>query len=115
MWFYGNTASNDNSGMYTSNGTYSNAKMREVICDGLWLPNTWRINESSNYAQHNNNNNNYALSGYMHTACPFSGYRTRTFKWYQDTSNSNKNNYGYTSHDNDVKMPVGTTIRCLKE
>lgn len=81
--------------------------MREVICDGLWFPNTWRINESGNYTQHNN-----ALSGYMHTACPFSGYRTRTFKWYQVTNNQD---YGYTSHDNDVKMPVGTTIRCLKE
>lgn len=110
MWLYGNTASNDNSGMYTSTGNNNSTKMREVICDGLWLPNTWRINESGNYTQHTN-----AFSGYMHTACPFSGYRTRTFKWYQDTSNSNKNNYGYTSHDNDVKMPVGTTIRCLKE
>jgi hypothetical protein len=107
MWFYGDGAS---PGMYTASNNRPYTKLYEILCDGLWLPNTWRINESGNYTQHNN-----ALSGYMHTACPFSGYRTRTFKWYQDTSNSNKNNYGYTSHDNDVKMPVGTTIRCLKE
>ena len=110
MWLIGNTATNDNSGMYTSTGNNSSNKRSEIVCDGLWLPNTWRINESGNYAQYTN-----TYSGYMHTACPFSGYRTRTFKWYQDTSNNNKNNFGYTSHDNDVKMPVGTTIRCLKE
>ena len=109
MWLYGNTASNDNSGMYTSNGTYTDAKMREVICDGLWFPNTWLINVSDsgrgNYAQYSNAN-----SAYLHTACPFSGAKTRTYKWYQ-------NNYDYanTSHDNAVNMSVGTTIRCLKE
>ena len=108
MWLYGNTASNDDSGMYTSTGNNS-TKMREVICDGLWFPNTWLINVGDsgrgNYAQYSNAN-----SAYLHTACPFSGAKTRTYKWYQ-----NDNNYANTSHDNAVNMSVGTTIRCLKE
>ena len=107
MWFYGDGAS---PGMYTAQSNRPYTKLYEILCDGLWVPNTWRINESGTYTQHTN-----AFSGYIHTACPFSGYRSRTFKWYQDISNNNKNDYGYTSHDNDVKMPVGTTIRCLKE
>ena len=95
----------------SSNNTMTTGSNRYVRCDGLWFPDTWRINESGTYAQYNiSNNNTNANSGYMHTACPFSGYRTRTFKWYKSNPN-----YANTSHDNDVKMPVGTTIRCLKE
>lgn len=109
MWLYGNTASNDDSGMYTSTGN-NPTKMREVICDGLWFPNTWLINVDDsgrgNYAQYYGN----AKSAYLHTACPFSGAKTRTFKWYQSNTS-----YANTSHDNAVNMSVGTTIRCLKE
>ena len=112
--YYNNVTQNNNYGIWlqgsgsTSTGNvYSKIGSSNVgvKCGGLWFPNTWYINEEGKYTRYSNEK-----SGYLHTACPFSGYRTRTFKWYH-----NNNNNASTSHDNDIKMPVGTAIRCLKE
>lgn len=104
LWLYGDGSASTN-GMYTTANANSTTSAREVRCDGLWLPDTWRINESGTYAQNNN-----AKSGYLHTACPFSGAHTRTFIWYRS-----QNNYANTSHSVQTNMTVGTAIRCLKE
>ena len=105
LWLYGDGSATSN-GMYTTANANSNTSAREVRCDGLWLPNTWLINESGTYAQYNNN----SKSGYLHTACPFSGAHTRTFMWYQS-----QNDYANTGHSVRINMSVGTAIRCLKE
>ena len=113
LWLYGD-GSASTGGMYTTANANSTTSAREVRCDGLWFPNTWRINESGNYAQYQGGNNYrptyYSKSGYLHTACPFSGAHTRTYKWYQ-----NANDYANTGHDIGINMSVGTAIRCLKE
>ena len=100
LWLVGDRA---NGGMY-SNGV--NTGSNQIYSDGLWLPNTWRIAENGNYQRYNNN----SKSGYMHSACPYSGARTRTFRWYQSDTQ-----YANTSHDNGVYLSNGTVIRCLKE
>ena len=105
IWLQG-SGSTDNGNMYSKIGSYNTG----VKCGGLWFPNTWYINEEGKYTRHSNER-----SGYLHTACPFSGYRTRTFKWYQNNSNNSNNSTATTSHDNNIKMPVATAIRCLKE
>jgi len=104
LWLYGDGVSS-NGGMYTSNSGSSNTRMLEIHSDGLWFPNTRRLSVNGVYSQYQSNK-----SGYVHSACPYSGSDSRTFRWY-----CNQNQYANTAHANDTYIATGTVIRCVKE
>ena len=76
---------------------------------GIWVPYTKMINSSGNFA-HSTSGTTLTNSGSWHSACPYSGNRSRTLSYYY-TSNRRL----YTAHKNDTYIASGAPIRCIKE
>lgn len=100
------------SGMYT---TYNGGRLGDgVKAEGVWMPYAKVISNQANYV-HAGNENNIQYSSAWHSACPYSGYRSRTFTYYHTRSNINTNSYISTDHDNNTYISSATPIRCIKE
>ena len=95
------------SGMYT---TYNGGRLGDgVKAEGVWMPYAKVISNQANYV-HAGNENNIQYSSAWHSACPYSGYRSRTFTYYHTRSNINTNSYISTDHDNNTYISLRTYI-----
>lgn len=109
---FGGTIANNNNdyGIWSVDGMTANGN---IMSAGLWMPYTKVIHSSGNFTHFQNSGVNPSASGACHSACPYSGYGSRTLGYYKYTSN--RTTIFRATHAPQTHMATGAPVRCVKE
>jgi hypothetical protein len=102
---------NNDYGIWIVDGMTANG---DIKSSGLWMPYTKNINSEGIYVHFQGSGlNNLSASGACHSACPYSGYGSRTLGYYKYTEN--RTTKFRATHAPQTLIATGAPVRCVKE